>query len=437
MSKRKFTSLKLKLFFSVVLSMAVAVVIFGMVFLIGNVLLDNTVYGHSFAEQMADTQFDKLQGYVEKESISTDNLQRLTAWCSRGEKVYLALYQGENLIFRSHISNSLDNIQGYDPDLEDPESEYILTLHGDVQVRAFLYYYAGDAYYYLITVLSGILAFVAFSICFILLINKKISYVGTLKDELDILSGGQLNYKITVDGNDELGELALGIDQMRQSILRHQEAEKQMRSANSELITAMSHDLRTPLTSLLAYLEIVERGKYADEEQMKSLIHKSVGQTMRIKNMADKLFEYFLAYATEWESVEMENVDADGLFGQILGDYAYALESSGMKVETEFSEISAQLSVNAELLQRALDNLYSNLLKYAEPSECVRFTYKKHDHFIHIGISNTIKVGHKKNDSTSMGLIICRRIIEYHGGHFWAEEISGRFVVKVSLPLQE
>lgn len=74
---------------------------------------------------------------------------------------------------------------------------------------------------------------------------------------------------------------------------------------------------------------------------------------------------YFLANATEWEAVEMETVDADSLFQQVLGDYAYALESKGMGVETDFAQVSAKINVNTELPQRALDNLYSNLLKYA------------------------------------------------------------------------
>ena len=86
---------------------------------------------------------------------------------------------------------------------------------------------------------------------------------------------------------------------------------------------------------------------------------------------------YFLAYATEWEAVEMETVDADSLFQQVLGDYAYALESKGMGVETDFAQVSAKINVNTELLQRALDNLYSNLLKYADPSDTVWISYKR------------------------------------------------------------
>jgi signal transduction histidine kinase len=256
-----------------------------------------------------------------------------------------------------------------------------------------------------------------------------------LKKELDILSGGQLEYAVTVHGSDEIGKLAQGIDQMRRSILKHQELEDQMRSANSELITAMSHDLRTPLTSLLAYLEIIGRKKYTDEAQMDQLIQKSIGQTLRIKNMADQLFEYFLVYATDWESEETEIVEADQLFRQILEDYAYALESSGMKVQLQFTPVSGQIRVTIHLLQRALDNLYSNLTKYAAPEEIIRICYERRDDRLYLSVSNGSRTGQTKRESTSIGLNTCRRIIEYHGGSFVTEEETGRFSVAVTLPL--
>jgi len=437
--KRLSGSLRLQLFGAVLISFAIAVGFFLISFFLGTALLDKTVYGNSFAERMADQQFSMLQEYVEEESISLDNLQQLNAWCSRGDKVYLTIYHDGILVYESPYSDKMKgelDVQEYDPTEEDPDSKYVLILQEDVRTRAFLYYYAGDAFYFWMTVLSGLLAFLAFSFCFVAIISRKVSYISLLKQELDILSCGQLEYPITVNGTDELGELALGIDQMRRSIIRHQEVESQMRSANSELITAMSHDLRTPLTSLLAYLEIIERKKYIDDEQMHSLIQKSIGQTMRIKGMADKLFEYFLAYATEWETADMEIVDADSLFQQVLGDYAYALESKGFQVEAAFLPVNSSVKINMELLQRALDNLYSNLLKYAVMEETVRISYERKDGAIVISMSNKTRIEQAKNDSTNIGLITCRRIIEFHGGHFKTTEQDQCFEVTVSIPLE-
>lgn len=402
-------------------------------------MLDKTVYGQTFAETMADQHFSQLQEYVEEEHISLTNLQRLNPWCSRGDKVYLTIYQGDTLIYESPFSGRTKGdltAQKLDPDLEDPENKYALVLDGDVTVRAFLYYYSGDAFFYGLLVVSGLIAFLAFSLCFVALISRKVSYINLLKEELDILSGGQLEYAVTIHGSDEIGELALGIDQMRRSILKHQETEDQMRSANSELITAMSHDLKTPLTSLLAYLEIIERKKYTDEAQMDQLVHKSINQTMRIKKMADQLFEYFLVYATDWEDDDMETMDADPLFQQILEDYAYSLESSGMTVQLQFSPVSGQILVTLPLLQRALDNLYSNLTKYADPETAIYIYYGRKNDNLHLSVSNGIRTGQNNTESTSIGLNTCRRIMQHHGGTFTSEEHEGIFSVSLTLPLQ-
>ena len=438
MNKKISGSLRRQLFCAVLISLTAGALLFGLVYLYGNSFLDRTVYGHSFAMKMADRYFERLQFYVEAEGISQKNLHRLNAWCSRGEKVYLTLYLDDILIYESPSSGQLKSEMSameFDPEMEDPENEYMLTLQDDTKVRTFLYYYAGDAFYYLLLFLSGITAFLAFSLCFILLINQKIRYIKKLRSELDILSGGQLDYTVSVHGNDELGELAQGIDQMRLSILQHQDVENQMRSANSELITAMSHDLRTPLTSLLAYLEIIERRKYTDEAQMHQLVHKSIAQTMRIKTMADQLFEYFLVYATEWEPVEMEIADADPLFQQILGDYAYSLESIGMNVELQLHPTDSRIRVNTELLQRALDNLYSNLQKYADPMDTVWITCEKKEKTFQISIYNAVRKEAKPQESTGIGLNTCKRLIKQMGGSFSAENDGSYFAVTIDLPL--
>ena len=441
LSERVMKSLPLQLFCAVLISLLVGCFSFAASFFLGNALLDRTVYGNTFSETMAQRRFFQLQEFVKTENISLDNLQRLNVWCSRGDKVYLTLYRDDDLIYESPISGrsrsrSEMNLQEYHPDLEDPENRHTLTLQGDVTVRAFLYYYAGDTFYYGLLILSGLISFLTFSLCFITLISWKVSYITLLKQELDILSGGQLEYAVTIHGTDELGELAAGIDQMRRSIVKHQEMEQKIRTANSELITAISHDLRTPLTSLLAYLEIIERKKYTDEAQMYELVHKSIGQTMRIKNMADKLFEYFLAYATEWESSDPESVDADMLFLPILEDYAYSLESRGVVVEKEFLEVSGMVNVNTELLQRALDNLYSNLLKYADPGQPICMRYRREDNRFCLTIANGISADQNRKESTSIGLKTCRRIIEFHGGTFTTTETPEKFTVQVVIPLQ-
>ena len=434
-------SLSVQLLAGVLLSLFIAVLAFGLFFSLGNALLDHTVYGESFSEKMADRQFQQLQSYVEKESVTVDRLSRLNAWCSRGKGVYLTVYRDGTLIYESPVvrvvrAQPLDP-DSFDPAAENAEREYSLRFFDGVETQAFLYYFASDAFYIWMIGVSGLLAFAVFSLCFVSLVHRKLRYIQMLKKELDILAGGDLDYSVTVQGQDELSELAAGIDEMRRSIVKHQRAEDEIRSANSQLVTAMSHDLRTPLTSLLAFLEILDRDKVKDEEQRRHLIHQSLTQTMSIKSMADKLFEYFLVYTSEWEQPELETHDADELFSQFWQEYAFALESRGFSVETDFGELGGNVAVNLELLRRAFDNLYANLAKYAEPSEPIVIQYRRMEGAALLTLVNTVSSQRESRESTNIGLNTCRRIMRMLGGSFEAKEAEGVFTAELRLPFSD
>lgn len=426
---------------AVLISLVIAASVFGISAFAGNALLDNTIYSKSFEKKMTAQQADKLQEYIRLETITKENIHRLNVWCNSEKKLYLTIYDDDRLVYESPFSENVDTNSvedrhaDFDIELENPNNLYLLSLADETEVQAFIYYYAGYSFYLFVTIVSGILAFIAFSLCFIMLINKKISYIKMLKQELEILSGGQLEYPITIKGADEIGELASGIDQMRQSIIRHRNIEGQLRSANSELITSMSHDLRTPLTSLLAYLEIIDRKKYSDEKQMHSLINKSIEKTMRIKDMADKLFEYFLVYASEWECSEMETINADQLFHHFLGEYAYSLENHGFKIYIDHSEAFDNIVVNMPLLQRVFDNVYSNILKYADKEHVVLFTCNKVNDNLVLVISNGVLDEGIKRESTNIGLKTCERIMQYHGGSFTTSNYGGKFASTIELPI--
>ena len=252
---------------------------------------------------------------------------------------------------------------------------------------------------------------------------------------MDILAGGDLSYRVTVAGEDELSELASGIDQMRLSILEHQRSEDAMRSANSQLVTAMSHDLRTPLTSLLGYLELMERGKYEDDGQLRHFISRSREKALRIKEMADKLVEYFLVYSSEWEKPGLETVAADEVLRHFWSEYAFSLESAGFTVRTDFGAPDGTMQVNIDLLRRAFDNLYSNLLKYADPAQPIEIGYRQEEGRIALTVVNHVSPRRDAKESTNIGLGTCRRILEYHGGSFSAKEANGVFRAALSLPL--
>ena len=370
-------SLSAQLLLGVLYSLLTAVAAFAIVYFLGNLLLDHTVYGLSFTRKLSERQFNRLQNYVALEQITKENLHWLNPWFYQRKDAYLLIYQDNEKLYESPVNGSL-SVGGYDDISNEYGSEekppafaedfvigpkngghsYPLTLSDGVTVQAYFYYAASDAFYIWMVAVSALLAFAVFSPLFISLVHSKLRYIQRLRSDLNILAGGDLTYPVTVRGADELGEIASGIEEMRRSILSYQRAEDEMRSANSRLVTAMSHDLRNPLTSLMAYLELLDRDKIADEEQRRHLIRQSLIKAQSIKEMADKLFKYFLVYTTEWEQPDMELLDADELFRQICQEYAFSLENQGFSVETNFPQVSGSIAVNLQLLHRAFDNLW-------------------------------------------------------------------------------
>lgn len=436
LGKKISDSLSAQLLCGVVISILAAVLTFFAMLHLGNALLDSTVYGQPFEKKMASLQFDGLQEYVTEENITQNTIQQLNVWCHQGRRVYLTVYKDGDRLFASDVpSHAPVNSDGNRKD-EDPDSEFALTLSDGTHVQAFLYYFASIRYHSVMVAVSYLSAFLAFSVCFIILVHRKLAYVKKMKSELDILAGGALEYPVTVRGNDELGQLAYGIDQMRQSILAHQRTEELTRSASSQLVTAMSHDLRTPLTSLLAYLELMDRGKYQNEEQLHQFIKKSLDQTLRIKTMADQMFEYFLVYSASGEQPDLETQDADTLFNQFWNEYAFSLENDGFTVDADFQPLQGNVQVNSDLLRRAFDNLYSNLTKYADSSRPISIAFRRTGNQARLLLRNFISPARNHRESTNIGLNTCRRIMDYHNGSFETAEHNGIFEVVLQLPIE-
>ena len=148
-----------------------------------------------------------------------------------------------------------------------------------------------------------------------------------------------------------------------------------------------------------------------------------------------KLFEYFLVYTSEWEQPEMEAQNADEVLGQFWQEYAFALESRGFTVHTDFGELRGTIEVNLELLRRAFDNLYANLVKYAEPSEPIDIRYIRSEDQVALTIRNAISPLRDRRESTNIGLNTCRRILKMHHGSFDTAEADEAFTTEIRLPL--
>ena len=187
----------------------------------------------------------------------------------------------------------------------------------------------------------------------------------------------------------------------------------------------------------MVYLEILDRDKIADAAQRKHLIRQSLTKAQSIREMADKLFEYFLVYTSEWEKPDLELMDADEVMRQFWQEYAFSLESRGYTVRTDFGALNGRIMVNPALLQHAFDNLYANLLKYADAEAPIEIVIRREGGEARLRVTNTVSKARDQRQSTNIGLNTCQRILSMHSGSFECRENGALFEVRIGLPMKD
>jgi len=288
---------------------------------------------------------------------------------------------------------------------------------------------------------ENIMNIVALVLSFTTLLATVLIYNGMLLQRVALLSAniqkvsdGDLEHQVFPLRNDELGALAVSVDNMRTSIIKKHENEKAAWTANQQLITEMSHDIRTPLTSLIGYLDIIEGKKYNSQEELDKYVSSCRDKAFQLKDLSDKLFQYFLVYGSQAEK-ELEKVDASILFQQILMEHSAEIMGYGYKVDFLFSIPEVEVMVDISGVRRLFNNLFSNIMKYADQCHAVSIEAKVEKEQIVIKLSNVIADSAKKVESNKIGLKTCEKICQSFGGKFVYHEAEQKFFVEVYLPV--
>jgi len=140
-----------------------------------------------------------------------------------------------------------------------------------------------------VVILVGTILFVFF---FFIYMQRMVKYIEEINREIKVISQGQLESHIPVKSDDELGELAKSINLMASQLKNSIEEERNAEKTKNELITSVSHDLRTPLTSILGYLGLISNDDYKDEITMRYYVDIAYNKGKDLKKMIDELFEF-------------------------------------------------------------------------------------------------------------------------------------------------
>ncbi|MFK4363276.1 signal transduction histidine kinase [Bacillus sp. RC55] len=177
----------------------------------------------------------------------------------------------------------------------------------------------------ILTFLIFALAIFTFIIIFLILVRKKIVYLKLISDNVNDIANGKLGLTIEIEGKDELTQLAQNINYMSKELENTFEQERRLERTKNELITNVSHDLRTPLTSIIGYVDLLKRGQYDSKAQLQEYLETTYLKSQRLKYLIDELFEYTRLSDID-ARLNLNEVDVSGLLEQIVGEYTPIFE---------------------------------------------------------------------------------------------------------------
>lgn len=428
--------LEIKLILSLILSFAISVGIFFLLVTIGGNMLDNYFNKNSFISKQKDKSISDFRSYVLDNNLKINDYDKITQWVRKEKYISLYIYKDKQLIYNFDIENSTSDYEKHEENPFLPNVSLYDIKFADTDAKMHMECFFEYKYYYIATFFCMAISFFCFIAIMMFLIKRKTTYIGMLENEIKILEGGNLTHEITIKGNDELSSLARDINEMRKSFIERLESEDKARLANSELITAMSHDLRTPLTALVGYLDIIEYKKYKTDENLKQYIHSSREKAYQIKYLSDKLFEYFIVFNTNDDDLEVETFDGNELLEQLLGEQTFILEDNGFDYQTDFCNTPFLIKVNLISIRRVFDNIFSNIIKYADQSKPVKVKYYIENQLLFIYVENQINNNLKTVSSTEIGLKTCEKIIERHKGKIVIKKTEDIFSIQISLAIK-
>lgn len=272
---------------------------------------------------------------------------------------------------------------------------------------------------------------VVFVVLFLFFLGQRLSYLMTIIRGVHSLHENQMNAVIPLEGNDELTELASTINFLAASQREIASKELRLKEEKEALIRSLSHDIRTPLTTIMSYSEFLKGKEVLTQEETKVYMTLIEEKAKLIKNLTDQLLGAPSANLEKVEHVKL-------LLEQLALEWVEILEER-FECRVDVSnchDFSGYLDVFS--LRRIFDNLISNVEKYGEEASPVELQIACQRGTIEIVQKNAIAEHFPNNiESHQIGLGNIRKIAAEYRGTLSVSDESGKFVTKIILNIQE
>ena len=290
---------------------------------------------------------------------------------------------------------------------------------------------SSDVVVVLTYVLIGILIF---AVTFMLLQEKSIAYISRISDAIRSISEGDLNTSVDVIGDDEFSSMAENLNKMVEDIRRLMDKERESERTKNELITNVAHDLRTPLTSIIGYLELLSGKVALPPDMQKKYIDIAYSKAKRLEKLIEDLFGFTkLNYGKL--SMHVSKVDIIKLLSQLLEEAYPNFADKNLSYELQSNVPAKMIMADGNLLARLFDNLINNAIKYGADGKRVLVQVHADEEIVEVSVTNYgfvippeelplifdkfYRVEQSRSThtgGTGLGLAIVKNITDMHGG---------------------
>ena len=270
------------------------------------------------------------------------------------------------------------------------------------------------------------LAICLFCTLFLSMLGERLAYIRRITAGIDAMRLGEVNAPIPLEWSNELTELADAINYMSAARQEMAQKEKALAQEKEQLIRTLSHDIRTPLTSILAYSEYLATDSSLSDEARGEHLRMMQKKAEQIRDLTDILLDGSKRAPEHFENARllMEQLAAEFEEG-LEGDFAICIDLSGC------GHFAGAFDVQE--LRRIFDNLGSNVQKYADPTQPVDLSIRKTEAGLVIRQSNAIRPQTEPADSYKLGINSIRRIAQHYGGSVSVAQNAEAFEITITL----
>ena len=448
-------SLYIGLLYNLVIGVILAVVAWLIIMLCSYYVIGVHYVSPEMKADRRDGYLADLQTYVNERNIDLENSDEIGGWIRDNPFVYLLIYTGEDgssyspdEAMTSSSKARLSELAGsrIDDSLNREELIAAATANGYYQISladgtvvACIAEYTENLYYSTFGLISFLVAILTFVLVLVRYIRVVIERIKRFESDVTIVSEIDMGYEIISEGQDEIATLSGKVETMRRTMLDNIKSEQEAREANTELITSISHDIRTPLTILMGYIEMMKEHGGSDEV-MQSYISATESTAVRLKNLSDDMFKYSLAFGDTKKSVKLEEYDFLTLNDQLFAEHFLLMRERGYDIRVELTgeEIPEGATVRTDPpnLIRIIDNVFSNLAKYADTDYPIEFTLHYDGAYITFMCRNKIRTNTEGAESNGIGLKSCVRLAPLVAERFEYEKSGDYFISRLVMKLK-